>query len=210
MRASASSSVTRRWASSYSRACSIDCATWAAIASSRSISRVVERAWLARAEVERALELLAHQDRDGEDRLVLVLVQVGERLEARVEVRLRRDHHRLALGGRRAGDALAGAHARPPRHLLDARPVRRAQDELVRALVVEVDEARVGLERVRGLARDELEHLLQVERRVDRGDRLGQQAQVPLGLLHRPIIAIGHSCRAHLGTHACVFPIGYG
>ena len=41
----------------------------------------------ARAHVERALELLPREDRNGEDRLVLVLGQVREELEARVEVR---------------------------------------------------------------------------------------------------------------------------
>jgi hypothetical protein len=41
--------------------------------------------------------------------------------------------------------------------------VRRAKDELVRALVVEVDEAGVRPERVRDLARNELEDLLEVE-----------------------------------------------
>ena len=50
------------------------------------------------------------------------------------------------------------------RPLLDARAVRRAQDELVGALVVEVDEAGVGLERLGDLVRDQLEHLVEVER----------------------------------------------
>jgi len=45
--------------------------------------------------------------------------------------------------------------------------VRGAQDELIGALVVEVDEAGVRLERRRDLVGDRLEHLLEVERRVD-------------------------------------------
>ena len=107
-----------------------------------------ERARLARAHVERALErAVARQDRHREDRLVLVLRQVREVLEARVEVRLRLEHHRRPRRGGRAGDAFAGSHARPARHLVDRRAVRRAQDQLVGALVVEVDEARVRLER---------------------------------------------------------------
>ena len=61
---------------------------------------------------------------------------------------MRRDRDRRALGGGRAGDPLAGPHPRPPRHLVDARAVRRPQDELVGVLVVEVDEARVGAERL--------------------------------------------------------------
>ena len=109
----------------------------------------------------------------------------GNCLKRGVEMRRRGDHDRRALGRRRARDPLAGPHPRPPRHLLDARPVRRAQHELVGALVVEVDEARVGPERLRDLARDEREHLLEVERRVDRGDRLGQQPQVARGRVHR-------------------------
>ena len=64
------------------------------------------------ANVERAGELLPGQDGDGEDRLVLVLGQVLERPEARVEMRLLGDHHRLAAGGGRAGDPLAGPHPR--------------------------------------------------------------------------------------------------
>ena len=144
-----------------------------------------EVARLARADVERALEpLAAGEDRHGEDRLVLVLGQVREVLEARVEVRLRRDHHRRPRLGRRAGDPLARPHPRPLRHLLDARPVRRAQDELAGALVVEVDEAGVGVERVGDLGRDQREHLLEVERRVDRLDRVGQQPQVAFALIH--------------------------
>ena len=143
-----------------------------------------ELALLARADVQRPLQLLAREDRHGEDRLVLLLVQVLEPLEARIEMRLRRDHHRRPIGSRSAGDPLTGPHLRPPRHLLDARPVRRPQHELVRPLVVEVDEARVRRERLRHLARDELEHLLEVERRVDGGDRLRQQAEMPLGGFH--------------------------
>ena len=148
---------------------------------------VGERARLARPDVERALELVgARHDRDGEDRLVLVLGQVRELLEARVEVRLLGDHDRRALRGRDSRDPLARPHPRRARQLLDPRAVGRAQDELVGPLVVEVDEARVRPERVGDLARDELEHLLQVERRVDRRDRLGQEPQVTSGGVHEP------------------------
>ena len=137
-----------------------------------------ELARLDRPDVQRAGELRPREDRHGEDRLVLVLGQVRERLEPLVEVRLGRDHDRRALGGGGARDSLAGPHPRRARHLLDARPVRRPQQELVRLLVVEVDEARVGVERLSHLARDEPEHLLEIERRVDGRDRLGQEPQV--------------------------------
>ena len=50
----------------------------------------------------------ADEDRYGEDRLVLVLLQVRELLEARVEVRRRRDRRGRPLGRRAAGDASPG------------------------------------------------------------------------------------------------------
>ena len=145
-----------------------------------------ERAWLARTDVERALQLVgASDDRHGEDRLVLVLRKVRELLEARVEVRLLGDHDGRALGRCDARDPLSRAHPWRARQLLHARAVRRTQHELVGAFVVEVDETGVGAERVGHLARDELEHLLQIERRVDRGNRLGQEPQVTGGGIHR-------------------------
>ena len=150
-----------------------------------------EVARLARAKVERALEpLAAREDRHGEDRLVLVLGQVREVLEPRVEVRPGGDHHRRPVLGRRARDALARPHPGPLGHLLDPRPVRGAQDELPGAVVVEVDEAGVGVQRVGDLARDLGEHLLEVERRVDRLDRVGEQLQVPFARVH-----VGESVR---------------
>ena len=140
-----------------------------------------ELARLAGAQVERALELVAaRDDGDGQDRLVLVLAKVGEGLEARVEVGLRRDHHRRELGRRPACDALAWPHAGPPGHLLDTGAVGGAQHELAGTVVVEVDEARIGVERVGDPAGHQLEHLLEVERRVDGRNRLGKQAQMPL------------------------------
>ncbi len=154
-----------------------------------------ELARLASAHVERALQLVPGEDRHREDRLVLVLGKVGEELEARVEVGLRRDHDRRPLRGGRTRDPLSRPHPRRARHLLDAAPVCRAQHELVRALVVEVDEAGVGAESVRDVSRDELEHLLEVERGVDRGDRLGEQAEVPCGRLHSCIVAWSPRCR---------------
>ena len=149
----------------------------------------VELARRQRADVQRAREPIARQDRDGKDRLVLVLGQVREGFEAWVEVRLRRDHHRPELRGCRSRDPFAGPHARPARHLLDARSVRRPQHELARTLVVEIDEASVGGERVGDLARHEREDLLEVERRVDGLDRLGQEPQVPLANIHGAIVA---------------------
>jgi hypothetical protein len=143
-----------------------------------------ELAGLPRAHVQRAGEPLAREDRHRQDRFVLVLGEIRKRLEARVEMRLRRDHHRLPGGRRRARDSLSGPHPRPARHLLDTGAVRRAQDELVRLLVVEVDKAGIGAERIRDLRRDEREHLLEIERRVDGGDRLREQAQVAGGLIH--------------------------
>jgi hypothetical protein len=139
---------------------------------------------LLRADVERALQPLAREDRDREDRLVLLFPQVRERLEARVEVRRARDRDRRALGGGRPGDPLARPHLRDARHVLDARAERRAQHELVGGLVVEVDEARVRLERLGDLGRHELEDLVEVERRVDRRDRLGDEPKVTCRGIH--------------------------
>ena len=125
---------------------------------------VRERARSARPDVQRALELVgARHDRDGEDGLVLVLGQVGELLEARIEVRLLGDHDRHALRRRDSRDAFARPHPRRARELFDPRAVGRAQHELVGPLVVEVDEACVRPQRIGDLAGDELEHLLQVE-----------------------------------------------
>ena len=90
---------------------------------------------------------------------------------------------------------LARPHPRRAGHLLDAAPVRRAQDELAGPLVVEVDEARVGIECVSDIARNELEHLLEVERRVDRRDRVGQEPQVPRGRVHASHSAPLETCR---------------
>ena len=184
MRASASSSTTRRCAAAYSRACWIDCATCAAIASSRSISACVN----SRGAIVRTLSAPSSLSREriGTARIDWKRSsgRFGNDAEARIEVRVRRQHHGLPLLGGDAGDALAERQPRALRHLLDARAVGRAKHELARALVVEVDEARVGAERVRDLARDEREHLLEVERRVDRLDRLGQELEVPPRLVH--------------------------
>src|SRR6266540_277970 len=97
--------------------------------------------------------------------------------------------------------AFAGLHPGRSSHLLDARPVRRAQDELVGLVVVEVDETGVGFERLGHLARDEPEHLLEVERRVDGRDRLGQNTQVSSRGVHPPILgtARGSVIRTHGG-----------
>jgi hypothetical protein len=56
--------------------------------------------------------------------------------------------------------------------------VRCAQNELVGPLVVEVDEARVGFERLSDFAGNEPEDFLEIERRIDGRDRLGQELQV--------------------------------
>ena len=89
------------------------------------------------------------------------------------------------VGRRGTGDPFAGPQTGTLRHLLDSRPVRGAQDELVCPLVVEVDEAGLGAKSVGDLAGDEVEHLFEVERRVDGGDRLGEEAQVTRSYVHR-------------------------
>ena len=133
---------------------------------------------LDRPHVQRAGEPLARDDRHGEDRLVLILGEIREELEAGIEICLRRNHDRPSLGRGRSGDSLAWAHPRSPSHLLDASPMRCAQNKLVAALLVEVDEARVRVEHVRDLAGNEREHFLEIERRIHRGDRLGEKPQM--------------------------------
>src|SRR5712691_6160326 len=66
--------------------------------------------------------------------------------------------------------------------------MRRAENEFVSSLVVEVDEAGVGTKRVSDLGRDEVQDLFEIEGRVDRGGRLGQQAEVSLGGAHMLIV----------------------
>jgi hypothetical protein len=138
-----------------------------------------------RPHVERALEAVAGQDRHGENRLVLLLMEVREGLEARVEVRRPRDHDRRPLCRRGPRDALARTHLRRAGQLLDVGADGCLQHELVRRLIVEVHEARVGFERPGDLRRDQLEELIEVECRVDRRDRLGQEAEVPFRAVHR-------------------------
>jgi hypothetical protein len=99
------------------------------------------------------------------------------------------DHHRRPLGGRRTGDPLAGTHLGDARELFHPRAERGAQDELIRRLVVQIDEAGIGLEGLGDLASDELEDLVEVERRVDGGDRFGQQPQVAGGAVHEPSLS---------------------
>ena len=79
----------------------------------------------------------------------------------------------------------AGPHAGPLCHLLDACPVRGAEDQLVGALVIEVDEAGLGAESVRHLACHQSQHLFEVQRRVHRGDRFGEKAQVTCSYVHQ-------------------------
>ena len=140
---------------------------------------VGERPRLARADVERALEHVAGEDRDREDRLVLVLTEVRERLEARVEMRAATA---IMIGSRSAAATPVIPSPRRMRGALVSSStrgaVRRPEDELVGPLVVEVDEARVRLERGRDLVRDRLEHLLEVERGVDDLGRAGQEREV--------------------------------
>jgi hypothetical protein len=99
-------------------------------------------------------------------------------------MRFARDHDRPALGGCRAGDSLAGPHLRHSRHLLDARSERGAQHELVGGIVVEVDEARVGLEGLRHFPCDQLEDLVQPQGRVHGRDGLREEPKVPRGAIH--------------------------
>ena len=144
----------------------------------------IELSRLLRPDVQGALEPLLRQDGHGQDRLVLLLPQVRKGLEARVEVRVPRDHDRRSLRGRCARDALADPHLRNPRQLLDPRPARGPEHELVRGLVVEIDEAGVGVEGLGHLGRYEVEELAEVERGVDRRDGLQHEPEMARGAIH--------------------------
>ena len=73
-----------------------------------------------RPHVERPLETILGEDRDGEDRFVLLLVQIREVLEARIEMGSARDHDRRTLGRCSPGDSLARTELRGPGQLLRA------------------------------------------------------------------------------------------
>jgi hypothetical protein len=132
-----------------------------------------------RTHVHRAGQAFAAiEDRHGEQRLEAPLRQVGELLEAGIEVGLRGDRHRLARRGRPAGQPLADRHSRWTRGGLDVRTVDRLQDELVRCLVVDVDEAGVGAEGAGHRDGHRIGDLGEVERARDSLDRLGEQAEM--------------------------------
>jgi hypothetical protein len=82
-----------------------------------------ELPWGQGADVQRAGELLAGEDGDSKDRLVLILGEIRKPLEAGVEVGLARDHDGCALVGGRAGDPLARAHTWPAGHSFHRRAV---------------------------------------------------------------------------------------
>ena len=69
-------------------------------------------------------------------------------------------------------------------HLVDTRAVRCTQNELIRPIVVEIDKARIGMQRVRDLGRNLRQNFLKVKRRIDCLDRLGQQPQVSFAHIH--------------------------
>jgi hypothetical protein len=66
--------------------------------------------------------------------------------------------------------------------------MRGTEHEVAGRLVEEVDEAGVSSQRIRDLARDEGEDFLEIERRVDGGDRLRQQPQMTGRLVDPPIV----------------------
>ena len=90
-------------------------------------------------------------------------------------MRLGGDHDRRALSRGAAGDSLTRPQFGAAGHFLDPRAVSRPKNELAGALLVEVDETGVSLERLGNLACYEAEDLLEVERRVDGRNRLGQE-----------------------------------
>jgi len=123
---------------------------------------LVESGFLAQpVDVQRALEMVARDQRDGDQRLGIVLGRPRHELDARIEVRLIRQHG-LAMLGRPAGDALSERDG--------------VREDLVRPLVA---------------GQDRPEDALQLVRRVDRqcvvrdeiGERVGDPLEQPVEAL---------------------------
>ena len=137
------------------------------------------------------------QDRHGEETLKAAFGQVGKLLEAGVEVRIRSDRHRLACLCCPARQTLADPHPRWPCRCLDMRAVHCLQNQLVRRVIVRIDEARIGSKGARHRNRDGVGDLCEVERAGDGRNRLREQAEVPYRARCRCIRRVCHavSCR---------------
>jgi hypothetical protein len=112
-------------------------------------------------------------DRNGEERLELLLLELGDVRRPRVVERVLADERRLASFGSPPRESLALLE----RHAADVLLVGRrgrAQDEALSVVLQQVDEARVHSARLGHEANDGAQDFGELERRVDRGDDLVQ------------------------------------
>ena len=122
----------------------------------------------------------APEDRDRDERLEPLLLELGDVLDARILERVLADERRLPVLDRPPGEPLAAQQL----DLADERRVRRgrrAEHELLPVAVEQVDEAGVNRARLREQAHDALEHLSELERRPDRRDDLVEKALLDAG-----------------------------
>ena len=138
------------------------------------------------------------------ERLVLLLLELGEVLDARVGERLLRDEDRLPVLQHPAGDALARRHR-------DAAAEMRvalrggAQHDAPPAVLAQEDVGRVRDDGVVDEPHDRAQHLLEIERRVDGVDDLVEDAELVL-LRRTRAVGCGYGCaqRSHEWTLARV------
>ncbi len=111
---------------------------------------------------------------------------------------------RLSRAGDVAGDAVANLE--PDR--ADVVALGDARDELLARLVEEIQRGAIGLERLGDLVENELEQLVEIERRTERGAHLAQrladthlarQARLELGQAGKPRVerSSGVAARGH-------------
>ena len=118
-----------------------------------------------------------HRDRD--ERLELLLLQLRHVLHARVVERVVADERRFAVVERPPREPLAALEL----DLAGERGVRlgsRAQHEALSVTLEEIDEAGVGIARVREEPHDAVEHLLEIEGGTDGRDDFVEEALLDL------------------------------
>ena len=145
---------------------------------------------------DHALALGDQRHRD--ERLVLLLLELGEVLDARVGERLLGDEDRLRVLQHPAGDALARRHRDAA---AEVRVALRggAQHDAPAAVLAQEDVGRVRDDRVVDEPHDRAQHLLEVERRVDGVDDLVEDAELVL-LRRTRAVGCGYGCAQ--GSHA--------
>ncbi len=136
------------------------------------VGELTRRDRVERERPDRIAALAEHRDRD--ERLELLLLELGDVLDARVVEGVVADERRLSPVERPPGEPLAAfEHDLPGEGRV--RVGRGAEDELLVALE-QIDEARVDRARVGEEPDDPVEHFLEIQRRPDRRDDLVEEA----------------------------------